>query len=96
MRNRSIGIQDTLEQGLTTELLADLLRRVDAARGSRIEDLRLAADGTPIDPGRDYVVSGWASVSEDVEGPPIYDVVSAYLREQGSVAVAPGDDIELV
>ena len=70
--------------------------RVDAARGSRIEDLRLAADGTPIDPGRDYVVSGWASVSEDVEGPPIYDVVSAYLREQGSVAVAPGEDIELV
>lgn len=70
--------------------------RVDAARGARIEDLRLAADGAPIEPGRDYVVSGWASVSEDVEGPPIYDVVSRYLREQGTVAVVPGDDIQLV
>jgi sulfur-oxidizing protein SoxB len=33
-----------------------------------------------------YVVGGWASVSEDVEGPAIYDLVENYITKQGQVA----------
>ncbi|HHN66760.1 MAG TPA: thiosulfohydrolase SoxB, partial [Thermopetrobacter sp.] len=38
--------------------------------GQRIQNLRLARTGEPLEAGRKYVVSGWASVNEGVEGPP--------------------------
>lgn len=49
-----------------------------AKQGDRISDLRLA--GTPIDAGKTYKVAGWAPVAEGASGPPIWDVVSDYLR----------------
>lgn len=51
--------------------------------GKRITDMRLA--GKPIDPARRYKVAGWASVSEGAQGEPIWDVVSAYLRDRKTV-----------
>ncbi|MGE0483702.1 MAG: thiosulfohydrolase SoxB [Gammaproteobacteria bacterium] len=69
---------------------------VDGERGKRIGNLRLAADGTPLEAGRNYIVSGWASVNEGVEGPPIYDLVRDYLAERESVAVTPNETVKLV
>ena len=48
--------------------------------GRRISEMTLIRTGRPIDPDRNYVVSGWASVNEDTQGPPVYDVVSARIR----------------
>jgi len=48
--------------------------------GKRISDMRLA--GKPIDPRKTYKVAGWASVQENVQGEPIWDVVAKYLRDQ--------------
>ena len=48
--------------------------------GKRISDMRLA--GKPIDPKKTYKVAGWASVQENVQGEPIWDVVAKYLRDQ--------------
>ncbi|KAA5606654.1 thiosulfohydrolase SoxB [Roseospira marina] len=55
--------------------------------GERISDLTLLATGDPIDPAREYIVAGWASVNEGTEGPPIYDIVSQYIERQGTVSV---------
>ena len=54
--------------------------------GSRISDMRLISSGQLIESDRKYVVGGWASVSEDVEGPAIYDLVENYITKQGQVA----------
>jgi len=70
--------------------------RAEAPRGARIEALVTTADGAPIEAGKDYVVAGWASVNEGVEGPPIYDVVSDYLRERGTLSVSPNEAVTLV
>ena len=72
--------------------------RIDpnAAMGGRISDMTLLSDGSPIDPNREYVVAGWASVNEGTEGPPIYDVVAAYLRRQGTVRVEPNASVQVV
>ncbi|GAC1417764.1 MAG: hypothetical protein NVSMB5_08720 [Candidatus Velthaea sp.] len=59
---------------------------VDKPIGQRISEMRLN-DGTPIDAGKNYVVSGWASVNEGTEGPPVYDVVTKYLESQKVVTV---------
>jgi sulfur-oxidizing protein SoxB len=46
--------------------------------GSRISDMEL--DGVPLDPDKEYAVAGWASVQEQPDGVPIWDVVTEYLR----------------
>ncbi len=59
---------------------------VAAGMGSRISDLRLLRTGEPLEAGREYTVAGWASVNEDTEGPPIWDVVMDHIRDKQVVA----------
>jgi sulfur-oxidizing protein SoxB len=54
--------------------------------GRRISDLTLLRTGRPVEPDRDYVVAGWASVNEGTEGPPIWDVVMNHVRKKQVVA----------
>ena len=55
--------------------------------GSRISDMTLAATGETIDPAKTYVVGGWASVNEGVDGPAIYDLMEAYISGKRNVTV---------
>jgi sulfur-oxidizing protein SoxB len=54
--------------------------------GSRISDLTLLKDSHPIEPSKDYVVAGWASVNEGTEGPPIWDVVINHVGKKKVIA----------
>ena len=56
----------------------------NAPMGSRITDMRL--DGRPIDAARTYKVAGWAPVAEGVQGQPIWEVITQYLRDQKTIA----------
>jgi sulfur-oxidizing protein SoxB len=69
---------------------------VDAGMGKRISDMVLLRTGEPIEAGRNYVVSGWASVNQNTEGPPIWDVVAAYLKRQKVVRVEPNESVKVV
>ena len=61
--------------------------------GNRISNMMLLKEDAPIDPARNYVIAGWASVNEGTEGPQIWDVVEDYIRKQGTVATAPNNSI---
>ncbi|MFN6253479.1 MAG: thiosulfohydrolase SoxB [Acetobacteraceae bacterium] len=77
---RSAGITFTLD--------------VAAGAGQRISNLRLKRSGQAIEASQDYVVAGWASINEGVEGPPIWDLVFRHLAK-GPLNVTPRQDIEL-
>lgn len=64
--------------------------------GERISNLTLLKSGEAIDPSKTYVVAGWASVNEGTEGPPIWDVVENYIKNQGTVSVAPNTSVDVV
>ncbi|SDU10869.1 thiosulfohydrolase SoxB [Stappia sp. ES.058] len=64
--------------------------------GSRISDMTFLKDGEPIDPGRNYVVAGWASVNEGTEGPAIWDVVEGHLKERGTVKLEGNRAVKVV
>ncbi len=64
--------------------------------GNRISEMTVLATGEPLDPARSYVVAGWASVNEGTEGPPIWDVLEAHIRAQGTVEIAPNDSVDVV
>ena len=55
-----------------------------ASRGNRISDLRVGEK--PLDAGRTYRVAGWASVQENPQGEPIWEVVATYLRDRKVIA----------
>ena len=71
--------------------------RIDptAEIGSRISEMTLLATGEAVDPARDYVVAGWASVNEGTEGPPIWDVVEAHLQKHPDVHVEENQSVKL-
>ena len=47
----------------------------NADMGGRISDMRLMSTGEPLEADKKYVVGGWASVNENVEGPALYDLM---------------------
>jgi sulfur-oxidizing protein SoxB len=53
--------------------------------GRRISDLTLLKNGKPVEADRTYAVAGWASVTQDVEGPPVWDVVAKYVSSAKTV-----------
>ncbi|QJF52344.1 thiosulfohydrolase SoxB [Roseobacter ponti] len=68
---------------------------VSRPQGERISNMTLLSTGEAIDPQRAYVVSGWASVNEDTEGPQIWDVVESHIRKLGTVVVGPNNSVEV-
>ncbi|WP_417681889.1 thiosulfohydrolase SoxB [Roseibium sp.] len=63
--------------------------------GERISDMTLLATGEAIDPAKDYVVAGWASVNEDTEGPAIWDVVENHLSKNPVVKLPDNQSVKL-
>jgi S-sulfosulfanyl-L-cysteine sulfohydrolase len=70
---------------------------IDVGRpmGSRISTMTHLKSGRPIDPKREYVVAGWASVNEGTEGPPVWELVEKYVARKKSVRVAPNTAVKV-
>ena len=64
--------------------------------GSRITDMVMLKTGEPIDAKRKYVVAGWASVNEDVEGPAVYDLIESYIAKQDVINMPKNDAVKVV
>lgn len=64
--------------------------------GKRISNMTHLKSNTLIEPDKEYVVSGWASINQETEGPPIWDVVEGYLKNHSPVQVKANDSIKLV
>ena len=54
----------------------------------RISGLQHLKSGKPIEASKKYVVSGWASVNQATEGPPIWDVIEKYVARVKTVKLA--------
>jgi sulfur-oxidizing protein SoxB len=70
---------------------------IDIAKpvGSRISKLTHLKSGSPIEASKTYSVSGWASINENTQGPPIWDVVAAHISKAGSVKIAPNTAVNV-
>ncbi len=55
--------------------------------GSRIGNMTLLRNGKAVDPAASYVVSGWASVNQATQGPPVYDVVQKYIEATKTIDI---------
>ncbi len=52
--------------------------------GQRIQDLLVR--GKPVEPGKEYTMAGWASMT-DQPGPPVYDIVIDYIKRKKTINI---------
>jgi len=70
--------------------------RPEGSMGSRISDMTLLSTGEAIEASKNYVVAGWASVNEAVEGPPVYELAERYLTDQKTVNVTDNTAVKVL
>lgn len=70
---------------------------IDIAKpaGSRISKLTHLKSGQPIEASKAYTVAGWASINQNTQGPPIWDVVAAHVSKLGAVKVEPNTAVKV-
>ncbi|MEE9209556.1 MAG: thiosulfohydrolase SoxB [Kiloniellales bacterium] len=71
---------------------------IDIAKpiGRRISELTLARSGAPIEADKSYVVSGWASVNEGTQGPPVYDLLARHIERHRVIDIPESAAVRLV
>lgn len=68
---------------------------VSKEMGSRISNMTQLATGKPIDASKKYTVSGWASVNQGTEGPPIWEVLEKHVASAGPVKIEPNSAVKV-
>jgi sulfur-oxidizing protein SoxB len=68
---------------------------VSKPMGQRISAMTQLKSGKAIEPKKEYVVAGWASVNEGTEGPPVWDLVERYVADAKTVRVAPNTSVKI-
>jgi sulfur-oxidizing protein SoxB len=63
--------------------------------GQRIRNLS-TQDGSPLSADKTYKVAGWATVASQAPGPPIWEVVAEYLRDQKVIRIDELDTPRLI
>jgi S-sulfosulfanyl-L-cysteine sulfohydrolase len=66
------------------------------AIGSRISGMTHLKTGQPIDASRNYTVAGWASINENTQGPPIWEVVEQFITARKVIEPRPLDAVKVV
>ena len=64
--------------------------------GSRISSIEHSRTGKPLDPAKSYVVAGWGSVADQVEGPPVWEVIETHLGRIKTVRTRPQTNVRVV
>ena len=64
--------------------------------GSRISNMTFLKTGKPIDPGRKYVVAGWASVNRNTEGPAVYDLMEKYITGKKVIDMPKNEAVKVI
>jgi sulfur-oxidizing protein SoxB len=70
---------------------------IDVSRpmGQRISAMTHLKSGNAIEPKKEYMVAGWASVNEGTEGLPVWDLVERYVATEKTVRVAPNTSVKI-
>jgi sulfur-oxidizing protein SoxB len=69
---------------------------VDAGMGRRISGMFVLGTDAPMEANKEYRVAGWGSVREGAEGPPIWHVVAAHLKNRLVLSPTPRKSVNIV
>ncbi len=69
---------------------------VNAAVGTRISEMTVLKTGEKLDAAKTYTVSGWASINENVEGPPVWEVAESYIKKQQVIRLEENRAVKVI
>ena len=52
--------------------------------------------GDKIEPEKSYKVGGWASVNENTEGPPVWELVEKYIRRKKIIQIEKNNSVNVI
>ena len=86
------------QQGGDMVRVGGMAYAIDIAKpiGRRISEMTLIRSGQPIEADKSYMVSGWASVNEGTEGPPVYDVLARHIERHRVVDIPENQTVRIV
>ncbi|OAN47038.1 thiosulfohydrolase SoxB [Magnetospirillum moscoviense] len=86
------------QQGGDMVRVGGLSYRIDINKpiGSRISDMTLLRSGKKLDAAKTYTVTGWASVNEGTEGPPVWEAVASWLTKKKVVNFGDNKTVKVV
>ncbi len=86
------------QQGGDMVRVGGMAYAIDIAKpiGQRISEMTLIGSGKPIEADKSYMVSGWASVNEGAEGPPVYDVLARHIERHQVVDIPENQTVKVV
>ncbi len=86
------------QQGGDMVRVGGMAYAIDIAKpiGQRISEMTLIRSGKPIEADKSYMVSGWASVNEGTEGPPVYDVLSSHIERHQVIDIPENQTVRIV
>ncbi|CAA7615614.1 Sulfur oxidation protein SoxB [Magnetospirillum sp. LM-5] len=86
------------QQGGDMVRVGGLSYRIDINKpiGARISDMTLLRSGKKLDAAKTYTVTGWASVNEGTEGPPVWDAVASWLTKKKVVNFGDNKTVKVV
>ena len=64
--------------------------------GSRVSQMVHLKSGNLIEAAKTYTVAGWASVNENTQGPPIWDVLASHVSKVSSVKIEPNTSVKVM
>ncbi len=68
---------------------------VSKSIGQRISAMTHLKSGDAIEPKKEYVVAGWASVNEGTEGPPVWELVERYVAANKTVRLEQNTSVKI-
>jgi sulfur-oxidizing protein SoxB len=69
---------------------------IGKAQGERLSEMTILKTGQRLEPTKKYKVGGWASVNENTEGPPVWDLVESYIKRKKVIELDPNNSVKVV
>ena len=69
---------------------------INKSQGNRISEMTMLKTGDRIEPEKKYKVGGWASVNENTEGPPVWELVEKYIRRKKIIQIEKNKSVKVI
>ena len=69
---------------------------INKSQGNRISEMTMLKTGDRIEPEKKYKVGGWASVNENTEGPPVWELVEKYIRRKKIIQIEKNNSVKVI
>ena len=70
--------------------------KIHKPQGKRISDMTFLKTGKRLEPEKRYKVGGWASVNENTEGPPIWEIVERYIKTKKIIELGHNNSVKVI